>query len=165
MRPVSKTSEKRTKALSLAFAVAIAACGGGAAREPGAPSAASANSAAPAEQADAGVGGADAAPAGRPFAGSPAEATQLIGGAIDEHASEMKKCVAEYRTRKKMPHERVEISVGIDQEGRLLGASVKGRKPDAPLSECLQLALASAPFPRSRAGVIQVTKSYEEIEQ
>jgi hypothetical protein len=165
MRPLSKRSENRTKALPLALAVAIAACGGGAAREPGATPAVPANSAAPAEQADAGVGGADAAPAARPFAGSPAEATQLIGTAIDKHASEMKKCIAEYRTRKKKPHERVEISVGIDQEGRLLGASVKGGKPDAPLSECLQQALASAPFPRSRAGVIQVTKTYEEIEQ
>ena len=57
---------------------------------------------------------------------------QLIGAALDKNAPEVKKCVAEYRTRKKLPHERVEISVGIDQEGRLLGATLKSRKPDAP---------------------------------
>jgi len=93
------------------------------------------------------------------------EATQLIGDAIDTNSTEMKKCVAEYRIRKKLPHERVAISVGIDQEGRLLGATLKGGKQDAPFSECVQRALGTAPFPRSHAGVIQVTKSYEEIQQ
>lgn len=152
----------------LAFAcgvlLALAACGGGSARQPGAPAPASAKGAGAQDQGDGGPGGA-VAPAAKPFAGSAPEAAQLIGTAIDKNSSEVGKCVAEYRTRKKMPHERVEISVGIDQDGRLLGATVKGGKPDAALSECVQRALATAPFPRSRAGVIQVTKSFEEIAQ
>ena len=107
-----------------------------------------------------------AAPApAKPFASSPMEATQLIGTAIDSRAPAIKKCVAEYRTRKKLPHDRVEITVGIDQEGRLLAATLKGGKKDGPFSECVQQSLADAPFPRSHAGVIQATKSYEEIEQ
>lgn len=141
------------------------ACGGGnGVTEPGA-GAPKGASAATAADGGASSAKADAAPAPKPFAGSPTAATQLIGEAIDKHAADMKKCVVEYRARKKMPHERVEIAVGIDQEGRLLGATLKGGKQDAPFSDCVQRALATAPFPRSHAGVIQVTKSYEEIEQ
>jgi hypothetical protein len=159
---------KRSGGIALAaLGFALVACGAGNAHEAGAPGAASAKGAAIADSADAGAAviAADAAPPGKPFAGSPGEAMQLIGTAIDQNASEVKKCVAEYRTRKKLPHQRVEISVGIDQEGRLLGASLKGNKQDTTFSDCAQRALASAPFPRSHAGVIQVTKSYEEIEQ
>lgn len=108
---------------------------------------------------------ADAAPAARPFAGSPTEATQLIGAAVDKKADEVKKCVAEYRVRKKLPRERVSISMGIDQEGRLLGATLPKGKADPTLSDCVQRALAGAAFPRSHSGVISITKSYEEIEQ
>lgn len=118
---------------------------------------------------DAADGGAtaetDAAPKQRPFAGSAVEATQLIGAAVDRKANEMQKCVAEYRARKNMPHERVSVSLGIDQEGRLLGATLPKGKTDPTLSECVQRALADAPFPRSHTGVISITKSYEEIVQ
>jgi hypothetical protein len=111
-------------------------------------------------------GGADAASAERPFAGSPGEATQLISAAIEKRAPDVSKCVTEYRARKKLPHERVELTVGIDQEGRLLGAALKGTKQqDTALSECVTRSLAGLPFPRSHAGVIQITKSYEEIAQ
>ena len=148
------------------FTLLSLACGGGApAPEPSIPGAAAGKSASGGPH-DAGAAAkVDASPAAKPFAGSPSEATQLIGDAIDRNAPEMKKCVTEYRTRKKLPHERVEISVGIDQEGRLLGATLKGGKQDAPFSDCVQRVLTNAPFPRSHAGVIQVTKSYEEIEQ
>jgi len=152
-----------TLAFVLLGILAPAACGGARRPEADGPSA-SAKGPGASEHGDAGAAAADAS-AAKPFAGSPTEATQLIGAAIDKHSSELGKCVADYRSRKKMPHERVEISVGIDQDGRLLGATVKGGKPDAVLSECVQRALASAPFPRSRAGVIQITKSFEEIWQ
>jgi hypothetical protein len=108
---------------------------------------------------------ADAAPPPKPFAGSAAEATQLIGSAVDKRSTDVQKCVAEYRTRKNLPHERVTVSMGIDQEGRLLGATLPKGKTDAPLSECIQKALADAAFPRSHSGVISITKSYEEIVQ
>ena len=109
--------------------------------------------------------GGDAGPAPRPFAGSATEASQLIGSAVDKGAVQVQKCVADYRTRKNIPHERVTISMGIDQEGRLLGATLPKGKTDEVLSTCIQGALANAPFPRSHAGVISITKTYEEISQ
>jgi hypothetical protein len=108
---------------------------------------------------------AGAAAGGRPFAGSPQEATALIGAAIDKKAAEIQKCVIEYRARKKLPRERVTITMGIDQEGRLLGATLPKGKTDAPLSECVLAAMANAPFPRSHSGVISISKSYEEVLQ
>lgn len=108
---------------------------------------------------------ADAAPPPKPFAGSATEATQLIGAAIDKGSTQVQKCVSEYRVRKNMPHERVTISMGIDQEGKLLGATLPKGKTDEILSTCVQAALANAPFPRSHAGVISITKTYEEISQ
>lgn len=153
---------------ALGVVVAVAACGAGK-PEPGGPAAASAKGAGEGGRGDGGAASgaaADAAPPPKPFAGSPTEAMQLIGSALEKNATEVKKCVAEYRSRKKLPHERVEISVGIDQDGRLLGATLKGvKQQDVPFTDCLQKALAAAPFPRSHAGVIQMTKSYEEIEQ
>lgn len=144
---------------------ALVACGGGQpATNAGGDGGASATAADASASSDA-PAAVDAGPAPRPFASSPIEATQIIGAAIDARAVPVKKCVAEYRARKKMPHQRVEISVGIDQEGRMIGASLKGKQQDAPFTECIQQALEGAAFPRSRAGVISVTKSYEEIEQ
>lgn len=111
-------------------------------------------------------GDGDGAPAEQhPFAGTPAEATQIIGAAVEKRSLEMQKCVDDYRVRKKLPRQRVTIQLGIGQEGRLLGATLSKGKSDPVLSECLQNALADAPFPRSHAGVISITKSYEEIAQ
>gem|GEM_PF-6899647 len=150
---------------TLPFLLAAACAGAGAAPADGSAKSpvdgASANaSAEPASSAASG-----GRPVEKPFAGSAAEATQLISTAIDKKAADVGRCVNEYRVRKKLPHERVEISVGIDQEGRLLGATLKKGKPDPTLSECVQRALADAAFPKSHAGVITMTKSYEEIEQ
>jgi hypothetical protein len=154
---------------SLACAALLIACGGptAGASDPGAQGAASAK-----EGSDAGAGAsapssaaADAAPPQRPVAGSAAEATQLIGAAVDKNAAAVQKCVSEYRTRKNLPHERVTITMGIDQEGRLLGATLPKGKSDTPLSDCITAALANAQFPRSHSGVISITKSYEELVQ
>lgn len=109
------------------------------------------------------AGATDAAP-DKPFAGSGAEATQLVSAAIDKHREAMADCVEAYRARKKLPTQRVEVQVGIDQEGILLGATLaKTKSQDPELSACLQKALASAVFPRSHAGVISITKVYAEI--
>lgn len=153
--------------ISVVSAAFIAACGAGAAggAAPGAPSAASAKEGSDGGAATTAASAADAAPAPRPFAGSAAEATQLIGVAVDKNAAAVMKCVSEYRARKNLPHERVTISMGIDQEGRLLGATLPKGKTDTPLSECVQTALANAAFPRSHSGVISITKSYEELVQ
>jgi hypothetical protein len=108
----------------------------------------------------------DAAKGERPFAGSATEATQLVSAAIDKHREEMGACVNAYKTRKKLGRARVEVQVGIDQEGNLLGATLKGGKAqDEELTTCVQRALATAQFPRSHAGVISVTKVYEEMLQ
>ncbi|MDB4933703.1 MAG: hypothetical protein JWP87_675 [Labilithrix sp.] len=149
------------------------ACGGAKTSDtnaPGSPGAASAKNVSDGGAgAGAGAGGAttaaDAGPPAKPFAGSAVEATQLIGAAVDRKTADVQKCVAEYRTRKNLPHERVTISMGIDQEGRLLGATLPKGKTDSALSDCIQAALANAPFPRSHSGVISITKSYEEIVQ
>jgi hypothetical protein len=142
-------------------AVALFACGGGNGTD------AAANAPSAASKDDGGAAGAvpDAAVERHPFAGSAAEATQLIGIAVEKKGDAVMKCVADYRTRKNMPHERVTIVMGIDQEGRLLGATLPKGKDDKPLVECVQRALEGAAFPRSHAGVISITKSYEEIVQ
>lgn len=98
----------------------------------------------------------------RPFAASTAEATELISQAVDKKHAEVALCVREFRARKKDSQNRVTVSFGIDQEGRLLGVTSKG-SADGELKSCIQDALRSAPFPRSHSGVITVTKSYEEI--
>ncbi len=113
--------------------------------------------------ADGGKGG-DAGANEQPFAGSPAEATSMISAVVDKKGSEIGSCVREFRIRKKLARERVTVSFGIDMEGKLLGVTSKG-KEDAELKACVQKALDGAQFPRSHAGVITVTKTYEEILQ
>ena len=171
--PTAQALRWRTPVSFAALAALLAlasACGGGKATDsgaghpqPGSGSAASAKDAA--DGGGAGGSSADAAPKQRPFAGSAAEATQLIGDAVEKKAPEVLKCIADYRTRKNLPHDRVSVSLGIDQEGRLLGATLPKGKTDTALSECVMQALGSAPFPRSHSGVISITKSYEEIVQ
>lgn len=99
---------------------------------------------------------------GKPFAGSTAEATELISNVVDQHRSQISTCVRSYRERRKVASGRVAVSFGIDQAGRLLGVTSKG-KEDLELKSCIQDALQNAPFPRSHAGVITVTKSYEDL--
>jgi hypothetical protein len=110
----------------------------------------------------AGEGGAAGAADERPFAGSTAEATTMISNAVDQRRAAIATCVREFRARKKIAQERVAVSFGIDQEGRLLGVTSKG-KEDRELKDCVQEAVRGAPFPRSHAGVITITKSYEEL--
>jgi hypothetical protein len=99
----------------------------------------------------------------RAFAGSTAEATELISVAVDRKQSEIMVCVREFRTRRKGTG-RVAVSFGIDQEGRVLGVTPKGNE-DLKFTTCVQDALRGAGFPRSHAGVITVTKTYEDILQ
>lgn len=143
-------------------AFALIACSGSGQRIPNAAPAASGNSA-PAGAAEAGA--ADAGAHEKVFAGSAAEATQLVSAAIDKNRESMAACVSDYRKRKNLGRARVEVQVGIDQEGNLLGATLGKGKQDQELTQCMQRALQNATFPRSHAGVISVTKVYEEILQ
>lgn len=143
--------------LRAAAFLALFACGGS--RTDTSAPAAAASSAAPAA-ADA------AAPASteRPFAKDTGEAVKMMSEAVDARKEGMATCVREYRFRKHLAHARVEVQIGIDQDGKILGVTSKG-KEDKELFKCVQGVLKDALFPRSRAGVITITKSYEEIVQ
>lgn len=100
----------------------------------------------------------------RQFAGSAAEATSMISAVVDKKGTGIGMCVRNFRLRKNLARERVSVSFGIDMEGKLLGVTSKG-KEDNELKACVQDVLKSAEFPRSNAGVITVTKTYEELVQ
>ena len=152
--------------------VGIAGCSGGGAKgaatpkaattDASAPSAAATDAAAPpASDADAG----SSSSGGRPFAGSAAEATQLITEAIDKKQEALARCVKEYRFRTHLAHAKIAINIGIDQEGRLIGVTLPKRKEDTELSACAKTVLRDAAFPASHAGVITITRSFEEMVQ
>ena len=146
--------------VALALGGVALACGTGGSK-PGPAGPVASASASTSSAADAGP----PAKAEKPFAGSTVEATQLVSAAVDKNREGVYACVTAYRKRKNLAHARVEVQVGIDQEGNLLGATVARGKPDEELTTCVQKALANAPFPRSHSGVISITKVYEEILQ
>ena len=103
------------------------------------------------------------APAEKPFAKTPEEATTLIDEAVTSRAAPLSRCVEELRARKKDVHAKVTVEIGIDQEGHLLGVKTpKGHTEDRALNECVQVALRGAPFPRSHSGVITLKKTFED---
>lgn len=118
----------------------------------------------PAEASEITDGGSDEDAEEPAFAGSPAEATNLITASVDKKGQEIGLCVREFRLRHNLATERVSVSFGIDQEGTLLGVTSKGKEDDQ-LKTCVREALRGAKFPRSHAGVITVTKTYGEIIQ
>lgn len=142
------------------FSLAALACSGAGQKTPTATQSPAGSAASAGASADA---GSDGGPKEKPFAGSAMEATQLVSAAIDQNRDAVGACVSAYRKRKNLAHARIEVQVGIDQEGNLLGATLGKGKADEELSTCIQRALANAPFPRSHSGVISVTKVYEEI--
>jgi hypothetical protein len=102
--------------------------------------------------------------AGRPFAHSSLEASQLIDKAIDAHQDELAACAQAARKKRKDIHVRVAVDIGIDQEGTLLGVKIpKGAPADDDLVACITKALKRAQFPRSNAGVITVKKTFEDV--
>jgi hypothetical protein len=124
-------------------------------------SAATASSAVPSEPADAGI----EAGSERPFAGSAAEATQLITDAVDKKQNAIAKCVQQYRFRTHLAHDKVSVSMGIDQDGRLIGVTLPKNKEDKELTACVQQELKDTKFPRSHAGVITITRTFQEMVQ
>jgi hypothetical protein len=121
----------------------------------------------PAAAGDAGAAAAtsaSAAPAERPFAKNPVEATTLIQDVIQTKMKTLWKCVEDWRTKKGDPHAGIVVNIGIDQEGTLVGvASLNSKNElDPVLRECLYSTLKGLPFPRSHAGVITVKQSFED---
>ncbi len=103
------------------------------------------------------------APPAHPFANSPDEATSLIDDAITSRANELGACVDAARARRKTPHAKLVLEVGIDEEGHMLGVKLpKGEKPDKAFVDCVLASLRGAPFPKSHAGVITVRKTFED---
>ena len=87
----------------------------------------------------------------------------MISDVVDKKHHEISACLREFRGRKKMAgKDRVAVSFGIDQDGRLLGVTAKGkegrRAEDVHPGHTPQRALS-----RSHSGVITVTKTYEEL--
>ncbi len=87
----------------------------------------------------------------------------MIDDAITSRANELADCVEAARTRRKSPHAKLVIEVGIDEEGHMLGITLpKGEKPDKVFTECVLTSLRGAAFPKSHAGVITVRKTFED---
>lgn len=102
-------------------------------------------------------------PPEHPFAKNAVEATSLIDDAINSRVNDLARCVDDARMRRKSPHERLSVEVGIDQEGHLLGVELpKKEKRDKVFVDCVFAALQGAPFPKSHSGVITVRKTFED---
>ena len=87
----------------------------------------------------------------------------MIDDAVDGKREAILKCVEDARKRRNEPGARIEVDMGIDQQGVLIGVKTpKGQKDDPKLNECVHQALTGAPFPRSNAGVITVRKAFSE---
>lgn len=145
---------------------AVVACGGGSkdANAPKPDTSASPVDTSAAKQNEPVDAGVDAA-SDRPFAGSAAEATHLITDAVDKRQDEIAKCVQQYRFRTHLAHAKVSVNIGIDQEGRLIGVTLPKNKEDKELTACVQKELKDAKFPRSHAGVITITRTFQEMVQ
>jgi hypothetical protein len=103
------------------------------------------------------------APAARPFAHNAEEATSLIDDAITSRSNELGQCVDAARARRKSPHAKLVVEVGIDEEGHMLGVTLpKKEKLDGAFTDCVFSSLRAAPFPKSHSGVITVRKTFED---
>jgi len=102
-------------------------------------------------------------PPEHPFAATASDATSLIDAAIDSRASSLFPCVIAARGRRKNPHDKIQIEVGLDEQGHLMGVEApRGAPKDPELFQCAQKALSGANFPTSHAGIITVTKTFED---
>jgi hypothetical protein len=165
----SSSQGRRIRGAALvALSAWLAACGGGRSRveAPGQASSGGADATPGAndgsQAGDEPAAAAAEKPPERPFAKTQQEATAYIDEAIQARATEVVRCVEGARTRRKDPHARIEVDLGIDQEGQLIGVKTpKGAKDDPALLACMRDALNGALFPRSQAGVITIRKSFE----
>jgi hypothetical protein len=148
-------------------AAQAAACAGGqkAADQPasggGAPGGSTAT-AAPTQDAGGDGGVEESNPAEPPFAKTPQEATMHIDAAVDAKQKEMHKCVDDARARRKDPHAKVVLEIGVDQEGKLIGVKLPKGVSDPALVDCTREALRAAVFPKSHFGVLTVRKTFED---
>jgi hypothetical protein len=99
------------------------------------------------------------APVPHPFAKTAFEAEIAIRKEIHARNKALWDCVDDYRGRIGQRHQVVEVDIGIDQEGGLLGVIDTDHKHgsiEGTLKACMIGVLRSAPYPSSHAGVINV---------
>jgi hypothetical protein len=104
-------------------------------------------------------------PKERPFAHSPTEATGIIQHEIDARMPALWDCVQAYRKANRDAHQTIVVSLGIDEDGNLLGvASGDPKHGDVPppVRKCILRALHDAAFPRSHAGIISVRQTFQD---
>ncbi len=102
---------------------------------------------------------ASAPPAQHPFARTAFDAEIAIRKEIHARNKALWDCVDDYRGRIGQRHRVVEVDIGIDQEGGLLGVIDTDHAHgslEPRLKACLIDVLRGAPYPRSHAGVINV---------
>jgi hypothetical protein len=102
-------------------------------------------------------------PPDHPFAATASEATALIDAAVDSRSSSVTPCIMAARAHRKNPHDKIQVEIGIDEQGHLFGVKApRGAPSDPDLFACVQGALTGANFPKSHAGIITVTKTFED---
>ena len=103
-------------------------------------------------------------PVERPVAKTREEVLTYIDQGVDSKNDEIKACVDAYRKRVNDPQAKLHVQIGIDQEGTVMGVSVKKKAGDDEAAQCVRTAISTAIFPRSlKAGVITVDKVFEFI--
>ena len=120
------------------------------------------------EAVDGGAPAMDAAPRERPVAKTTAEAQSLISDAVEEQHKAIFACVAATRARRNEPHAKIQVNLAIDQEGRLVGVQLPpgaqvSQTEDKMIVDCVREALGPAVFPASRAGIITMKKTFEDV--
>jgi len=150
-----------SRAVILAMAVAMAACGGSNAQGAGGGASPAASGSAAGSSAAAG----DAGGPEKPFAKTPLEAQSLIQAQIDTRMKKLWACVADWRARGSDAHKALAVDVGIDQEGNLIAVATPNPAKgdlDPTLRDCMMAGLRGLVFPRSHAGVITVRQTFED---
>ena len=97
----------------------------------------------------------------KPFAKNSVEATSMMDDAVEKKHKKINRCVDDYRKRTSAPMAKLVVKIGVDQEGNLIGVTSKPADADAAARDCVRAALKNTAFPKSHAGVIEITKVFE----
>jgi hypothetical protein len=102
-------------------------------------------------------------PVEKPFANNSAEAMSMVNQAVQSKEKAIHRCVDAYRLRKQDRFAKLEVTMAVDMEGTLVAVAIPAKSPhgDKEAADCIFTALKRAAFPRSKAGVIQVNKTFD----
>jgi hypothetical protein len=124
---------------------------------------ATAATASPRTPPDAGTASASTPVPERPFASTPEQARSLIDEQIRARMEGLWQCVANRIAAGSGSHRKVVLEFGIDQDGRLIGATAVGAKShplDPAAKACVADALRDAQFPRSKSPITTVRETF-----